>query len=82
MYGRGMIGNYGCFGQGFFGGGWSSLITRGVIIAAIVLIVYIVRRSNTTQANNPALDSLKIRLVQGEITEEEFLKKKAVLNKK
>lgn len=81
MFARGMHGGFSCFGPGMMGPGGHILIAIGVI-AAIVLIVYLLRKNKSKAPDNNVLGILKMKLVQGEITEEEYLKKKEVLEKK
>ncbi len=71
------------FGQGCGLGGWGWLIGLGavlLIIAVTYLIVQRNRRSVTT--NSSALELLKMKFVQGEITQEEYEKRKNVLESK
>lgn len=74
-----------------FGGGHMliGLLIFAVIITLIVLlIVHISKRmkaNNAVQpsaaAHSPALDALKMKYASGEITEEEYLKRKDVLSR-
>jgi len=61
-------------GGGFFGFGLISLL----IIAAIIFIVVWMMKPDKKQTSSDSLETLKKRLAQGEITEEEYdrLKKK------
>jgi len=51
-----------------------------VLIGAAVYFVY--KKYNSGSGNNEALEILKMKLVNGEITEEEYINKKSVLLKK
>lgn len=80
MFGRG-FGN-GCPGFGFAGGNpWYMFIHLGIIIVAMVAVIYFVRRINKTRSNNSAIETLKLKFVNGEISEEEYLQKKSILGK-
>lgn len=65
MHGANWYGN-GMFGFSFFG-----LI---ILIGLIILVVWVVKNGSSEKSNqgNTALDTLKIRLAKGEITEEEY----------
>ena len=80
MHGNGWYGNSECgvFGINGFSG-WHYLIMIGVIII-IVAIVMFVRRKNNSDGNQ-ALNTLKELYVKGEITEEEYLKRKDVIER-
>ncbi len=86
MYARGMMGQYGNYGPGCYFGGIHILFGIALLIAAILVVVYFVKKSkknNSVEAvSDSALDVLKLRLVQGEISEEEYMKKKELLSKK
>jgi len=78
MFGRG----YGrCLGYDFMGGFWHPMILVGVLLIVAVVIIYFSRRSTHKQDNNSVLEVLKMKYVQGEITEEEYLRRKSVLDK-
>lgn len=66
---------------------WSWVIMGLVALAVILLVVLLVRnykRTNIAQTpptvNNQALDALKIKYAQGDMTEEEYLRRKKVLS--
>lgn len=80
MFGRGYYGTNGCFG--LFGSSpwymWGSMII--LIVLAIVIVAMIVKsKGNVKNSSSEALELLKIKLVRGEITEEEYLRKKEIL---
>jgi len=73
-------------------GGWGILIAGIIAIVAIIIaIVLIVAARNHSKTSNKnitsnhdneeALEILKLRYVKGEISEEEYIKKKSFLNK-
>lgn len=81
MYGNGWSGNGGCaFG---FGGGYFSIWHLLIVIGIIIIIFSIVasRKSKTTLSSD-AVDKLKVLYINGEISEEEFLKRKNVIDRK
>jgi putative membrane protein len=81
--GNGGYGNFNClnnFGYGYFGG-WGILIMIGVLILTALLIFFIVHNKNKKLQNQSAMETLKMKYVQGEITEEEFLRRKSLLER-
>ncbi len=81
MFGR-EFGNWnhnGWFGSRFFYGGWEMLIVAVLMIAIVVAVVYLLKRNNTHQTGNDALQALQMRYVMGEISEEEYVQKKKML---
>jgi len=88
MFGRGYNGfgrfgggMHGYFGNGFMYGGWGMLIAcAAIIVLAVVAFIIIVRKKNHRHAGSAALDELKIRFAKGEISEEEYLRKKKILD--
>ncbi|MCY6370192.1 SHOCT domain-containing protein [Clostridium ganghwense] len=84
-----MLGLSGCPGYGPITGGgmWSGMgigmIFMGVawILAIALLIMFIVKSSKKKQNNNLALEILNKRFASGEISEEEYVKRKEVLRK-
>lgn len=60
------------------GGGWM-ILWWVIIIAAIVLITRYLTPSRTIDSHKSALDILKERYAKGEISKEEFQKKKKEL---
>ena len=79
---RGLFGSNGCFGYGFMNSGWNVLIAIGVFLIAVVLIYFLVHKNkNQKISNDSALETLKMKYVQGAITEEEYLKRKDTLDR-
>ncbi|HHX62205.1 MAG TPA: SHOCT domain-containing protein [Epulopiscium sp.] len=80
MRGNGWNGNYGCspMGNNVFGG-WHYLIMLGVVIIIIALLSFARRKNNSN--DNQAIIRLKELYVKGEITEEEYLKRKNVIER-
>jgi putative membrane protein len=92
MYGRGFNNNgfYGngnyysngnCFGYGMFNNGWNIIILIGVLIIIALVTYFLVQNNKKRTINNNALENLKMKYIQGEITEEEYLKRKDILNR-
>lgn len=73
------IGNCLGFGGGYMHGGFFFVGFLLLLTAAILGAVLIFRRSRGGQADKAVMEALKMRLVSGEITEEEFLSKKNAL---
>ena len=63
-------------------------VTMGLVALAVVLLVVLLvrnrKRTNVVQAaptvNSQALDALKMKYAQGDMTEEEYLRRKEVLS--
>lgn len=78
-YGRGFLGNNGCFEYGFFSNGWNWLIGIGVVLIIVAVVFLIATRNKRALSDYSALETLKVKFSQGEITEEEYKKRKSVL---
>jgi putative membrane protein len=80
MYGRGYYGARGCFD--WFGSSpwfmWGGMLML-FVIAALIVILFIKSKDKVKHQNSDALEILKIKLVKGEITEEEYLRKREIL---
>lgn len=83
MFGRGynMLGNCFGWGSGYFYGGWGMMIAAGFIVLALaaIAISYLARKKDHNKTNDLALETLNIRFVKGEITEDEYIKRKNIL---
>lgn len=79
MFGRGYGGA--CFGYNGFGGLWHLMIFAGITLLIIAIVLYANNRKKTVQSHDSVLEILKMKFVQGEITEEEYLKRKNTLEK-
>lgn len=72
---------YNCGGYGIFGG-WHFIIPL-IIIGIVIYAVYKLITSNNSQMNNNSfLDELNRKFVSGELSEDEYLRKKQIINKK
>ena len=70
----------------FASGGWGMIgawiLIALAIIAAVVLIVAVTKKSDFTRSrDNELMQTLKMKYVNGEISEEEYLKRKEILKK-
>jgi len=79
MYGREMFNNGGCFGNGFMGSGWHWLIGIGILLIIIAVTYLLVKKGKKSTPSGNALETLKMKFAQGEITEEEYNQRKKVL---
>lgn len=66
----------------FMHSGWGMLIALGVIITISLLFYFIVHNKKRRASNDAAAESLKMKYVQGDITEEEYLRRKDIINRK
>ncbi len=86
MFLRGYRGFGSCFGfmNGFYGGGWFMPLLMVILLAAtIVAAVLIIKKASHSSKKNSydaALEELKIEFAKGNMTEEEYLRKKRILN--
>jgi putative membrane protein len=81
MHGYGWYGNGFCdsvFGRGYFGIS-QYLILIGIIIIVVALVM---NRKSKKVKDSTAEESLKMLYVKGEISEEEYLKRKNVIERK
>ncbi len=68
-----------CPGFGYFNSGWGFIIGIGLIIT-IALIFYSFVHNKKKRASSEALEILKLQFVKGEISEEEYFRRKSLLN--
>lgn len=80
MRGNGWYNSGDCGFLGYGLGWWNYLIILGVILIVIALVL-LAKRKNSSN-DNQALSTLKELYVKGEITEEEYLKRKNVIEDK
>ncbi len=74
-YGNGLCGNW--FGLGGYGI-WSVLIAIGLLALIVAVIIGVASKRN----NGEAMEALRLLYVKGEISEEEYLKRKNVVERK
>jgi putative membrane protein len=82
-FGNGMMFGY---RSGPFSGNWFvsmiiMVVLAVLIISAVILIIRKFTNLNKSHVNDAFLEELKTRFVKGEITEEEYMKKKNIINK-
>jgi len=85
MFQRGFQGGYrggACWSDGYFGGGWHMLFMAVVLLIVVFTVIYLVNKTTHRHDNKDVLDILKMKYVQGELTEEAYMKKKELLLKK
>lgn len=82
MFGRGYNGFSNCFGfgSGFMYSGWGMIMMTAFILLAVIAIIYFAKRTGHRQSSNEAMEILKMRLVKGEISEEEYFRRKTILD--
>lgn len=79
-YGRGFFGPGGCFG---FGSGlWFPYVVGAILLVIGILMIFMIlkKKNNTSHISSEAIEMLKMKYVNGEITEDEYLKRKSVIN--
>ena len=79
MHGYGWFGSGSCpFGARYgYLSPWHFLVMIGMVIIVAALLIWLGKR-NKINSNN-ALDSLKLLYINGDITEEEYLKRKNII---
>jgi len=81
MYGNGWSGFGRCdfgFGNGYFSM-WHYLIMIGVVL---IIVAIVASRRSISSKTGDAVEKLKLLYVRGEITEEEYMKRKNVIERK
>lgn len=76
MYGRGFFWNNVCYDLNYFP--YWHLIVIGVII----VVIFVLLKNRNSKNNNEIIDTLNMKFVNGEISEEEYINKKNILTKK
>lgn len=81
MHGNSMYGNshWSFMGNNMLSG-WHYLIMFGVLIILVTLVLWV--KNKNSSRGSQALNILQIIFVKGEITEEEYLKRKSVIERK
>ena len=70
------------FEYGFMNNGWCILMAVGVILAITFLVYMFVHNKKKKVSNNSLVEVLKMKYVQGEISEEEYLQRREVIGRK
>lgn len=80
MFGRGYNGFNNCFGfgNGFMNGRFGMVMMLAFVVLTVIAIIYFAKRTGNKSGSN-VMEELKMRFARGEISEEEFLKKKNIL---
>lgn len=73
------FGNCFGYGGGYMHGGFFMLAFLLFAAAAILGILFLVKKSHSNRADSAVMETLKMKLVSGEITEEEYISKKNAL---
>lgn len=88
MYGRGYSNSlrnsgYSCSSLGVMNNNWLTIIfTTLLIIVAVIFIVKLIQNNKSKTVSNIAMDNLKIKFANGDISEEEYLRRKDILENK
>lgn len=82
MNGRGYNLFNSCFGYGagYFNHGIGMFLMIGFIILAAVALIFFVSRINKHKPGYDALEALKVRLAKGEISEDEYYRRKNIID--
>lgn len=79
-FNQGFNGNGFCPGLGYFNHGWGMIAGIGLIIT-IALLFYLFVHNKKKRVSSEALEILKLQFVKGEITEEEYFRRKSLLER-
>lgn len=77
MFARGFYGHSACFGAG---GLWGGLMMLGAFIIVGALAIWFIKKG--TSKDDQFINDLKMQFVLGEISEEDYLKKREILKRK
>lgn len=79
-YGRGFSFPGNCFGYG--SNLWVHYAIGGIllIIGIVLVVMFLMKRNNVSRISSEAIELLNMKYAKGEITEEEYLKRKSVIN--
>lgn len=69
-----------CPAFGYFNNGWSIAIGIGLIIT-LALLFYLFVHNKKKRASSEAFEILKLQFVKGEISEEEYFRRKSLLDR-
>ena len=82
MYGNGYNGFNSCWGfasRWMHGGPAMMLMMTVFLILAAAVVIILMKKTNKRQAGSEALEMLQMRFVKGEISAEEFSRRKSML---
>lgn len=70
-----------CFGYGIglMNGGWGMIIMLGITALIIAGAIILAKKKGNRNTDNIVLDALKMKLAKGEITEDEYIRRKSIL---
>jgi len=69
-----------CPAFGYFHNGWSVVVGIGLLVT-IALLFYIFVHNKKKRISSDALEILKLQYVRGEISEEEYLRRKSLVDR-
>jgi putative membrane protein len=78
-FNQGFNNNGFCPGFGYLNNGWGIIAGIGLIIT-IALLFYLLVYNKKKRTSSEALEILKLQFVKGEISEEEYFRRKSLLN--
>ncbi len=81
MYNRGFFQSGNWMGHGFWLNGWSWLIIIGFLLIVVAVTYLLVKKNKKIDTSSEALEILKFKYAKGEITEEEYVNRKNVLER-
>ena len=76
MYGRAFWGNNGCFGFNYFS------YWHFIVIGVIIVVIFVLWKNKNSKNNNEIINTLNMKFVNGEMSEDEYINKKNILTKK
>jgi uncharacterized membrane protein len=82
MYGRGynLFNNCFGYGAGYINHGIGMFLMIGFILLAAMAFILFVTKINKRKSGNYALEALKVRLAKGEISEDEYYRRKNIID--
>jgi putative membrane protein len=81
LHGGRFSGGFECFENGFLEGDMHFIIGLVILVIISVVIIFFIGKGRKNKNINNILEILKIKYINGEITEEEYKKRKDVLSK-
>ena len=81
-YGRSFFLNDRCLAGGFLFNGWNWLIGIGILLVVVAVIVLVTAKRSKTLKDDSVLEALRLKYAEGEISTEEYKKRKSILEGK
>lgn len=78
-YNQGFYGNRACPGLGFFNNQWGIIAGIGIVVIIALLFILFVHNKKK-RVSYEALEILKLQYVKGEISEEEYYRRKSLID--